>query len=58
MIKKKNTGLEFEKLAESIFNKLIKNPKYEKVEHNIKLEGADGLRQIDVLISNETIGIK
>lgn len=55
---KKNTGLKFEKLAESIFNKLVKNPVYEKVEHNVKLTGADGDRQIDVLVSSESVGIK
>jgi len=57
-LQKKNTGIKFEKLAESIFKKLIKNPAYEKVEHNVKLEGADGERQIDVLISSESFGIK
>lgn len=54
----KNTGLKFEKLTESIFKKLIKNPAYEKVEHNVKLNGADGDRQIDVLVSSESVGIK
>lgn len=55
---KKNTGIKFEKLAESIFNKLVKNPLYEKVEHNVKLKGADGDRQIDVLVSSESVGVK
>lgn len=55
---KKNTGKAFEKLAESIFNKLVVNQKYEKVQHNVHLEGADGPRQIDVLITSETVGIK
>lgn len=54
----KNTGENFEKLAESIFNKLIKNPDYEKVEHNIKINGKDGPRQIDVLITSENVGFK
>lgn len=57
-MQKKNTGIKFEKLAESIFNKLVKNPAYEKVEHNVNLKGADGERQIDLLITSESFGIK
>lgn len=57
-MQKKNTGIKFEKLAESIFNKLLKNPAYEKVEHNVKLKGAEGERQIDLLITSESFGIK
>src|SRR5690606_23782735 len=41
-----------------IFKKLIKNPAYENVEHNVKLNGSDGTRQIDVLVSSESVGIK
>jgi hypothetical protein len=53
-----NTGKEFEKLVESIFNKLIKDPRFEKVEQNIQLDGPDGERQIDVLITAEIAGVK
>lgn len=55
---KKNTGKKFEKLAESIYKKLIKNPVYEKVEHNVSMQGIDGARQVDVLISSEIFGEK
>tara|TARA_R110001592_G_scaffold100281_2_gene284686 strand:+ start:919 stop:1830 length:912 start_codon:yes stop_codon:yes gene_type:complete len=53
----KNNGREFEKLTESIFRKFVKNPRYEKVEHNVNLKGIDGPRQIDVLISCKSCGI-
>lgn len=53
---KKKTGKKFEKLAESIFKKLIRNPDYEKVEHNVMVDGEDGKRQIDVLVKSETVG--
>lgn len=55
---KKKTGKKFEKLTESIFKKLIKNTEFERVEHNVMLEGADGKRQIDVLVTSESIGIE
>lgn len=53
----KKTGKKFEKLAESIFQKLVKNPDFEKVEHNVMFDGADGKRQIDVLVRSETCGM-
>lgn len=53
---KNNTGKKFEKLAESIFKKLVRNPEFEKVEHNVMLDGEDGKRQIDVLVKSETVG--
>lgn len=57
-MKKKNTGEKFELIIEQIYKNLVKNPEFEKVEHNIKLEGKDGPRQIDVLITSEVVGIK
>jgi len=57
-MEKKNTGKAFELLIETIFKNLVKNPELEKVEHNIKLEGKDGPRQIDVLVTSEVVGIK
>ena len=51
-------GTKFEKLTEKIFAQLVKQPDYEKVEHDIKLEGKDGPRQIDVLITSEIAGMK
>ena len=52
------SGTKFEKLTERIFALLVKNPEYEKVEHNVKLEGKDGSRQIDVLIISEIANMK
>lgn len=54
---KKKTGKKFEKLTESIFQKLVRHPEFERVEHNVLLEGADGKRQIDVLVRSETFGM-
>lgn len=54
---KKKTRKKFEKLAESIFKQLIKNPEYETVEHNVQLDGADGKRQFDVIVKSENVGI-
>ena len=45
---KQGTG--FEKLAATIFQNLRNDASYETVEHNVTLTGADGPRQIDVLI--------
>jgi len=47
------SGTRFEKLTERIFAQLVKHPEYEKVEHDVKLQGKDGPRQIDVLITSE-----
>ncbi|MFZ2283977.1 MAG: restriction endonuclease [Lutibacter sp.] len=55
---KKNTGIKFEKLVESIYKNLHKNTQNSKIEHNKKLMGADGLRQIDILITSEIVDIK
>jgi len=49
MVKRKD-GKQFEILTKEIFEALVENSAYTKVEHNIKLLGKDGLRQIDVLI--------
>ncbi|MEW8053090.1 MAG: restriction endonuclease [Candidatus Thiodiazotropha endolucinida] len=48
----------FEKLTERIFAQLIKNPEYEKVEHNVSLVGKDGARQVDVLITSQVAGME
>ncbi|MDO8971924.1 MAG: restriction endonuclease, partial [Saprospiraceae bacterium] len=44
-------GLKFEHLATEVFTILCKDREFEKVEHNVFLDGPDGPRQIDVLIS-------
>jgi len=51
-------GKRFEKLTKIIFSQLVTNPEYEKVEHNVMLEGKDGPRQIDVLIQSRVAGIE
>lgn len=50
-------GTRFEKLTERIFTQLVMHPEYEKVEHDVRLEGKDGPRQIDVLITSEIAGM-
>lgn len=44
-------GTEFEHLAHEVFTILSQDKKHEKVEHDVCLEGPDGPRQIDVLIT-------
>ncbi|WP_394205751.1 restriction endonuclease [Shewanella waksmanii] len=50
-------GTSFELLAKNIFEKLSRDSKYETVEHNVKLMGQDGPRQIDVLITANVAGL-
>ncbi|MFA9462518.1 restriction endonuclease [Thiohalorhabdus methylotrophus] len=42
---------EFEDLTAEIFKILIKNPEYEKVEKNVYVQGHDGKREVDVLVT-------
>ncbi len=51
-------GKDFELLTKKIFEKLSENTQYTAVEHDVKLEGKDGPRQIDVLISAEVAGME
>ncbi len=46
-------GTKFEKLTSDVFSVLCKANVHEKVEHNVLLDGQDGPRQIDVLISGK-----
>jgi len=46
----KNTGKTFEKTIEEVFNFMYSNYQNAKIEHDIKLESPDGLRQFDVVI--------
>ena len=46
-------GEKFEKLAFEIFKNLSKEKSYESVEHNVKLDGYDGPRQIDILLKGK-----
>lgn len=48
----------FEMLTENIYKKLVKDPNVESVERNVQIKGKDGERQIDVLVSTKTVGIK
>lgn len=51
-------GTSFEILTKTIFEKLLGNSQYETVEHNVKLTGKDGPRQIDVLILAKVAGME
>ena len=46
-------GTEFEILTTELFSRLSKDREFESVEHNIWLDGHDGKRQIDVLLSGK-----
>jgi hypothetical protein len=48
----------FEKLTEDIFNKLSSNSEFERIDRNVKLNGKDGPRQIDILIRTEVCKIQ
>jgi hypothetical protein len=50
-------GTSFELMTKNIFEKLSEKAQYEIVEHNVKLNGKDGPRQIDVLISAKVAGM-
>lgn len=43
-------GREFEQLSAQLFTALRTNPAFERVEHDVRLPGPDGDRQIDVLL--------
>ncbi len=43
-------GREFEQLSAQLFAALRTNPAFERVEHDVRLPGPDGDRQIDVLL--------
>ncbi len=53
----RNDGKEFEELLREIYSALTANDCYSTVEKNIQLPGADGPRQIDVLIRSEVAGM-
>ena len=57
MSSKKNTGKEFEALTKTIFDILTSKEKHSNVELDVKLEGVDGPRQIDVLVESKVAGI-
>lgn len=48
-----NNGKEFESLVVKIYNSLKKQPEHENIQHNIRLKGKDGYRQIDILITSQ-----
>jgi DNA-binding XRE family transcriptional regulator len=51
-------GREFELLTEDIFLKLRNDERFEQVERNVIINGPDGPREIDVLLTTESFGIK
>lgn len=46
-------GTEFEILTTELFTRLSKDSEFESVEHDVMLDGKDGKRQIDVLLSGK-----
>lgn len=53
-----NSGKNFERLTEEIYNKLIRDRRFEKVERNVRIKGPDGDRQIDILLTASTMGLE
>jgi hypothetical protein len=51
-------GRKFEELTQKIFTQLVRHSDYEKVEHDVMLDGKDGPRQIDVLIASSVAGME
>jgi len=47
---KRNDGKPFEKLTKRVFEILTQDDGHAQVELDVKLDGADGPRQIDVLV--------
>ncbi len=45
-------GKEYERLAESIFNKIYANTKGAKIERDVNLDSKYGKRQFDVVVTN------
>ncbi len=56
-IKPMKEGRGYELLSYSIYQKLVRDPRFERVEHDVRLDGVDGPRQIDVLLTAEIAGI-
>lgn len=54
---RKKDGKAFELLTKEIYENLSSNNAYTSVEHNVKLLGKDGERQIDVLLRAEVAGL-
>lgn len=54
---KKMSDLEFEIFIKEIFENISAEEKNSKIEHNVQIEGADGKRQVDVLISTTFSGL-
>ena len=57
LMAKKNTGKPFEALAKQVFDVLTKDDRLSKVDLDVKLDGADGPRQIDVLVETQIAGL-
>ena len=55
--KTKNDGKSFEGLTKHVFEILTANEELTSVEENVKLDEADGPRQIDVLVRSKVAGI-
>lgn len=53
----KKMGIAFEDLTENIFKKLT-NPKIHNIQRNVRIEGPDGKREIDILITYITKNIE
>jgi hypothetical protein len=54
----KNTGKPYEVFVSDIYKLLTKDDRYTTVQHDVKIEGQDGPRQIDVLLRSKIANIE
>lgn len=55
-MKKKNTGIQYEIFVQNLYEVLLQDERFSTVEHDVKLAGKDGERQIDCLIRTAVAG--
>lgn len=53
----KKRGLDFEELTTNVISKIV-DPSVQQIERNIRIDGPDGKREIDILITYTTNGIQ
>ena len=55
---KHNDGKDYEAMVLTVYRALCKDETFSDVQHNVKLQGPDGERQIDVLVTHEHANVK
>ena len=55
---KQNNGIGYEEMVWMVYRTLCGEETFSNVQHNVKLQGPDGERQIDVLVTHEHANVK